>query len=441
MADASFEYDEDTEAGDEGIEADESVEAAGDEGFEADEDVGEADEGADEGVEAVGDMEGIDEADGEADEAIDEAVDVSASARLRADQDRNRREEWARQIAADQRLEAQRAATTQRSITERLRSIQVQGSARISTVGSLRGAGVVTAVLPNGRRSQMRIIPTLAPVGEVNRLRSVVISNERRQAVATRYNARAIASLSAAQVSAVKKLTDQQVKSDKDLSKRIVQGDNRLDRRISKELSGGTGILDKHSKRMMRVLRRHRQRSLWNGVLLATSAPFFAAYGDPENPFSRNNLILTGSLLGWLTLDELVDSFSGKSSVMKGGATLWSYLAPVGNGATAYFLLRNKQHTRFLAGVNEIADPATSVKIPLTTGAIAKSSVDDFNNQKHVAVVTAVSGTGAKPTTVFAEVANGMVTLTIDPAPGAGKKTTLAWMVDTRPAAAIPPAP
>src|SRR5207245_5691281 len=133
--------------------------------------------------------------------------------------------------------------------------------------------------LPNGRRSQMRIIPTLAPVGEVNRLRSVVISNERRQAVATRYNARAIASLSAAQVSAVKKLTDQQVKSDKDLSKRIVQGDNRLDRRISKELSGGTGILDKHSKRMMRVLRRHRQRSLWNGVLLATSAPFFAAYG------------------------------------------------------------------------------------------------------------------------------------------------------------------
>ena len=41
------------------------------------------------------------------------------------------------------------------------------------------------AILPNGRRSRMRIIPTVAPISEVNRLRSVVIVNEKRQAVAT----------------------------------------------------------------------------------------------------------------------------------------------------------------------------------------------------------------------------------------------------------------
>jgi hypothetical protein len=44
---------------------------------------------------------------------------------------------------------------------------------------------VVTAILPNGRRSRMRIIPTMAPIAEVNRLRTVINVNAQRQAVAT----------------------------------------------------------------------------------------------------------------------------------------------------------------------------------------------------------------------------------------------------------------
>src|SRR5215510_14745331 len=88
-----FEYEsegmeaEDNEAGDE------SLGAEGDEGDEGDESTFEGDEG-DEGDEA-------------------ESVQMSASARLRADRDRGRRAAWARKIAADQRVEAQRAASAQ----------------------------------------------------------------------------------------------------------------------------------------------------------------------------------------------------------------------------------------------------------------------------------------------------------------------------------------
>src|SRR5688572_26175109 len=257
----------------------------------------------------------------------DEAVRVSASARLRA----QNRQLFAKRLATDHKREVQRARDTQRALTTRIRSIQVGAPTKVASVGALQGAGVVTAVLPNGRQSRMRIIPTMAPVREVNRLRTVVLSNERRQAVATRVNSKAIANLAVAQAAAVKRLTDQQVKSDKDLSKRIVEGHNRLDARITKELSGGSGLVDKHRKAMMRQLRRQRQRSLMNSVLLASSAPFFVAYGDRESPFAKNNLILTGSLLGFMVADEAVDWLSPKPGMMQNVAQWWSYLAPIGN--------------------------------------------------------------------------------------------------------------
>jgi hypothetical protein len=175
------------------------------------------------------------------------------TARLRGNRDRNRRAEWARRIAADQRLAAQRAATTLQSITRQIRSIQTGGRTRLYSVGPLKGAGVVTAILPNGRRSRMRIIPAMALIREVNRLRSA-------QAVAIRKNSRAIAALAAAQASAVKKLSAEQVKSDRDLRKRLVEADNRLNRRLTKELSGGSVVFDKYGKRLTRALRRHKQQ-------------------------------------------------------------------------------------------------------------------------------------------------------------------------------------
>jgi hypothetical protein len=151
--------------------------------------------------------------------------------------DRQRRAAWARRIAADQRAEAARAATILKDITRQIRSIQAAGGTTLSSVAALQGAGVVTAVLPNGRRTRMRIIPTVAAISDLNRLRSVLIGNERRHAIAIEKNSRAIASLAAAQVDAVRRLTAQQAKSDKELRKRLVEADDRLDRRIARKIS------------------------------------------------------------------------------------------------------------------------------------------------------------------------------------------------------------
>jgi hypothetical protein len=153
------------------------------------------------------------------------------SARHRANRDRNRRAAWARRLAADQRREAQRAAANLWRISRQIRSIQTRGRAKQSSVGRLRGAGVVTAILPNGRRSRMRIIPTVAPIAEINRLRSA-------QAAAIEKNARAIAALAAAQAAAIKKLSAAQVESDNELRKRLVEADSRLSQRTAKKLSG-----------------------------------------------------------------------------------------------------------------------------------------------------------------------------------------------------------
>jgi hypothetical protein len=143
--------------------------------------------------------------------------------RAQANRDRQRREEWARRIAADQRLEARRAAATQSSITGQIRSIRTIGT-KFPAVGRLRGGGVVTAVLPNGRRSRMRITPASTVIREISRLRAAL-------AVAIGRNSRAIATLAAAQANAVKRLTAEQVRSGRALRKRLVEASRRKQRR------------------------------------------------------------------------------------------------------------------------------------------------------------------------------------------------------------------
>lgn len=430
MSSTAFEYEGEDQEVDE-MEADVSEDEAVDED--------EAEDQEDEAI--IGEMiedEAVDEDEAEPgeDEAVDEdeAVGVSATARLQA---QNRQSSWARMLANDQKKDAARAAAARRQITGRIRSIQVGGPAKVASVGSLQGAGVVTAILPNGRRSRMRIIPTLAPVSEVNRLRSVVVTNGKRQALATRTNSKAIANLAAAQAAAVKKITDAQVKSDKDLSKRIVEGDNRLDRRITKELSGGSGLFEKHKKGLVRQLRRQRQRSLMNSVLLASSAPFFVAYGDRESPFAKNNLILSGSLLGFMVADEALDWASPKPGMAQNIAQWWSYLAPIGNGLLVYWLLGDKQHERFIVGIDNI-DATGQAKIDLTKdNRIKKGSLEDFKSNSHVVVATLTSDTAGAPFSGEALSAtidkDGMLTISLsNSGVSVPTGTKVAWIVDTK---------
>jgi hypothetical protein len=107
----------------------------------------------------------------------------------------------------------------------------------------------VTAILPNGRHSRMRITPATALIREVNRLRSA-------HAVAIGKNSRAIAAVAAAYAAAVRKLSAEQVKSDKDLRKRLVEADDRLHQRITKELGGGSVVFDKNGQAVRARLAR-----------------------------------------------------------------------------------------------------------------------------------------------------------------------------------------
>jgi hypothetical protein len=438
------------ESSDESDESDESYGvSAGAEDFESDES-DESDEGSgesDEFYQASGESDEAaesdesDESDGESDEAFDEGVTMSASARLRADQDRNRRSSWARRMAADQRIEAQRAAAAQRSLSNELKAIRPGTVARVQPAAPIRGAFEVTAILPNGRKSRMRIVPQLAAASEVNRLRQTIAINDRRQAAALQSNARAIQRLKAAHLSTVKKISAEFLKSDKDLRQRLLQGDNRLDKRITKELGGGAAGQGRHGKRMMQMLKRQRQRSLLNTVTLALAMPMYAAYGDRQNPLGYNNKVLTASLGGWLLSDELVDMIGSKSSVVKGGANLWSWIAPVGNVATAAFFLKDRQHERFVSGVTTVTGGVA--RVPLA-GVIKKKSIDDLKVGAHSAVATILGApaAGTNEITVRASVGqDGFLTLTLDadPAVAANASTRVAWIVDTQSSTEVAP--
>ena len=409
-------YDEDFEYDEADDEADDEVFAEADD--EADDEVfAEADDEADDEVFAEADDEADDEVFAEADDEADDEAVVSASASASAD--RTRRDKWAQALARDRRVEAQRAAATSRNLSNRIRSIQGAGRTRVQSVSPLRGAGGVTAVLPNGRRTQMRISPAPAPISEVNRLRTSFNTSDRKLAMANAANSKAIANLSAAQAAAIKRMTEQQVKSDRELGKRIVEGDSRIDKRISKELGSGASALQKHRKQTKQALRRQRQRSMWNGVLLASAMPFYAAYGDRSDPFGKNNLILTASSLGWMLGDEVVDQFLGRGKAGRNwsrGATTWSYLAPIGNGATAYFLLKDEPHERFITGtVSADASGNASATLKLPDG-----------SKKQLAFAIGSDGKAVTPT-----IALDKITLS-----GVAANSTAFYIVDTQPTAA-----
>jgi hypothetical protein len=156
-----------------------------------------------------------------------------------------------------------------------------------------------------------------------------------------------------------------------------------------------------------------------NSVLLASAAPVFVAYGDRESPFSQTNLILTGSLLGFLVTDDVIDMFAGKSKAMRGVATTWSYLAPIANGALAYFLFRNTQNERFVSGLTTIDATTGTGKVDLN-GTIGSSDIDDFNSSSHAVVATIVDGSAPDKTIVRdvrASLGSDGPKLTVDPAP------------------------
>jgi hypothetical protein len=444
----NFEYDEDVEVDETWEDAETGFEAS-DEDTEMAEDT-EVDEAQDEFYEAaeVDESEAGDEAaeadleaaEAEVDES-DEAARVSASAQLRSDRARWRRERVAQQIKQDQRREIQQAQASQQKIASQVQAIKPGPPPAVTSLAALKGTTLVRATLPNGRSTQMRLQPSLARTQDVNRVRQVMLINERRQAVATRRNSKAISRLANAQASAAKTFSTQLLKGDQDVRKRIVETYKQLDQRITKELSGGSGSMDKHGKRMMAMIRRQRTQSLLQSATLATALPGFAAFGTPGDIKATNNLILTGSLLAYLVAPAALELLSGKGqSTAKTSATWLSYLAPVANPLTVFFLLRNKQHERYISGITTLTGGGGVVT--LTKDQIGESSLSDFKAAQHGVVATLVAA-GADTVTVRASLTEDKLTFTLLQADGTAATTggTVAWVIDTETTPKLSPAP
>jgi hypothetical protein len=417
------EYDES-----EGI--DESFEALD----EADEAMDEADEASDEADEAS------DEASDEADEASDEAIDMSLAGRMRAAQDQARQQAWRARVASSLRADSKRATAAQQDISRQIRSINLGGRARNAAIGPLQGDGVVTATLANGRSAKMQFRPKLAPLGDVNRLRSVLAYNDRQQSAALTTQRRAIANLATAQAAAVKKLSEQALKSDKDLGERIVQSYNKLDSRISNELSGSKGIIEKNNRRIMRAMNEQRKRGLLNSLVIASSLPLYATFADKNKLITRDNVILTASLLGWLYSDEILDAVTGggkSAKTWRGASNALSWLAPFGNIGTVLLTMNKRQHERFISGVSVIT-AATAGPTFTDTVTIPQNSLDDFSalqgNLPVTATIVTSSGVAAANRIVRAQVVPSRtptISFTFEPPLVVSDSVTVAWILDT----------
>ena len=154
---------------------------------------------------------------------------ASIQARMRADA-RNR------QAQAAQRATVRHAIGVQRKLDQQLGRIRGPAPVGLRRLDMLRGSGVVTAQLPNGRTTRLMITPPLATREDVNRLTQQIGVNDVRQAKAIQQQGRTIAQLKSAQATAIKSLTAEQLKISKDLTKRLSDSETKLDKRITKEV-------------------------------------------------------------------------------------------------------------------------------------------------------------------------------------------------------------
>lgn len=414
---------------------------AGDDEFSAedDENLDEDDEGA--ALEADDESSGYDEGrfenvgmtDPESDASVRLVADRRAQdAKLRADA-------RARSAMSTQRAANLYATSVQRRLDQQLRMIPPSAPVKVGRIDPLRGSGVVTARLPNGRTTRMMITPPLATQLEVNRLTRQINLNDQRQATAIRRHNVALARMKRTLASGHKLHKAELLKVSKDLNKRITDGDAGLDKRIAKEVGEQRKASNKQDIRILREIRQRQKRATWNSVLIASAIPLFAAFGERAtvngNPFTKKNLILTGSLVAWMFSDDLVGHLVGRDSkTWRNAVNAWSYVAPIGNAATVYFLLKDEQHERFVSGVTS-GITTSPYEIPLgnLVGADHLKQFQTMSNPVALAAIRSAtaSGAGTAPTRVEASVKDGKLTLTLGGA-AAPFTAEVAWAVDTQ---------
>ncbi len=214
-------------------------------------------------------------------------------------------------------------------------------------------ARLISAVLANGRSIRLRVpkpYATAADLGAV--VESVNRSTERQSArnVQVRRTLKALAQAVGAQTARTGAAWK---KTERKLAARIRNGDRANARASQKALALGAKVQTRTLQELDTALTRSHKRALWDALVIAGTLPLVSAYRRRGDPAHMHNLTL-GSVAGiWLVGDELVDALSGdraRRAAKTLDTDLWSYTAPIGALATGWWLLRSRQHRRFLTG-------------------------------------------------------------------------------------------
>lgn len=349
-----------------------------------------------------------------------------------------------------------------------------------SGIGASR---TVTAMLPNGRIAWLRLRPTLASVAEANAVARKAEYAAFRNAAAIRRTAWQIHWL--AKISSVRwrRLAKGRRSANRDVLQHITQHERKVDKRLAKIKTEGQDELRREWKELQRGVQKVERRGLWERIVLLSSEPLFAAYGQGRDPFATNNLTLWISLLVWLVGDELADWLTGEKTIQGGilaDVDVWTYIAPFANVLTGWWLLSDAQQDRFVTGVTGEFQLERSERTPASpdnvdvyavtvdlSDVVAADFAAEFASYSGVPVVAAVTSSTPNPPLrvvpevriVRALVRSGMLEIHVvatiagpspspsphpGPSPGGGAGGALvsreplltglqvAWIVDTR---------
>jgi hypothetical protein len=346
-------------------------------------------------------------------------------------------------------------------------------------VPRVRGTRAVTAMLPNGRITWLSIDPVPASAAQINHLRRAIERADVYHAAGLHDNAVAIRRLSKRVTTDLDRLGRRRYQRLGKLEARRLAGDEKNAQRFAVALERHKLAVRGKWADERAVVQRQARRQLWDSIVIASSAPLFAAYGQEGDPLAEHNLALTLSLGVWLLGDELSDLLAGPRPVRGTAARdldLWSYVAPLGNMLTGWWLFAERQHQRFVTGIvdsfpeavsqaaavfNEIVTEPVEVLVPVDgesrytyraeldlAPSLAPGHVDDFRTFAPVpAVATLVTSAWDvalaqarwRMAEVTAEVELGILTITVTIAgPGFSLpvdvllQPRVAWVVDTR---------
>ena len=319
-----------------------------------------------------------------------------------------------------------------------------------------QGARPLTAILPDGRAVRLAVAAPLARASAVSDLSHYANRRAEQHSRSMRRQRSALWRLSRTIAADAERLILAQATRTAAIRRRLVARHRRRDARVTKAVTEFRSRLDRQLHIERESARRLGRRDLWDKIVIASSLPLFAAYGQQGQLSNTTNLALTLSLLIWLVGDEVVHKLFGseeKSIYPWRDTDIWSYLAPLGNALTGWWLFGDRQTDRFITGVTTVKTNV-SVTASGTTfrqfervdllSRVKADHRDDFETFKDVPVVATISATrltkglSINAYGVVASVQKGELQLSFDVVtaapivgPAALGDVDIAWIVDT----------